>query len=67
MPDELSVKKPMQETTAGAAVPFSPKGAPRIKSRSAKQQPRRLEHIRACASRRRRQDDEEAMNLTSDS
>jgi Domain of unknown function (DU1801) len=43
--DELSVKKLMQEATAGAAIPFAPKGVPRIiiKSISAKQRPRRPE------------------------
>ena len=30
MPDELSVKKLMQEATARAAIPFPPKNAPRI-------------------------------------
>jgi hypothetical protein len=41
--DELSVKKLMQEATARAAIPFAPKGSPRviIKSISAKQRPRR--------------------------
>jgi hypothetical protein len=43
MLDELSVKKLMREATARAAIPFAPKGAPRviIKSISAKQRPRR--------------------------
>jgi hypothetical protein len=41
--DELSVKNMMQEATARAAIPFSPKGPSRIiiKSISAKQRPRR--------------------------
>jgi hypothetical protein len=41
--DELSVKNMMREAAARAAIPFAPRGAPRlvIKSVSAKQRPRR--------------------------
>jgi len=41
--DEMSVKKLMEEAVAKAAIPFAPRGAPRliIKSISAKQRPRR--------------------------
>jgi hypothetical protein len=50
--DELSVKKPMQEATAGAAIPFSPRGDPCIivKSISA-MQPLRRPTTRDCAAR----------------
>jgi hypothetical protein len=39
----MSVKKLMEEAVAKAAIPFAPRGAPRliIKSISAKQRPRR--------------------------
>jgi hypothetical protein len=41
--DEMSIKNVMEEAVAKAAIPFAPRGAPRliIKSISAKQRPRR--------------------------